>query len=164
MITRFRQTKRSLFIVRNITNLMVTVRVIFSLKMLPVSAIITKSTQPVQNPPFPYPSLSLSTSYFLHPSFSLLGSISPTFYLQLLRQKSCTSKVQTLSVSIKKLHSQLTYVKAARRTMVKLTPPLSRSTNYCLMLSLKRCNTHTWKSTKTVPCLMNIQLTITIDQ
>ncbi len=50
------------------------------------------------------------------------GSISPMFYAQLLRQQSWASKVQTLSVSIKKLCMQLTYVKAARRMLVKLTP------------------------------------------
>ncbi len=55
------------------------------------------------------------------------GSISPTFYAQLLRQQSCASKVQTLSVSIKKLHAQLTYVKAERRTLVKLTPRVNLS-------------------------------------
>ncbi len=46
--------------------------------------------------------------------------ISPTFYLQILRQQSFASKVQTLNVSTKKLCAQLTYVKAARRMLVKL--------------------------------------------
>ncbi len=51
-----------------------------------------------------------------------LGSISPMFYAQLLRQQSCASKVQTLKLSTKKLWAQLTYVKAVRRWLVKLTP------------------------------------------
>ncbi len=50
------------------------------------------------------------------------GSISPTFYTQLLRQQFCASKVQTYIVSTKKLCAQLTCIKAARRTLVKLTP------------------------------------------
>ncbi len=46
----------------------------------------------------------------------VLGSISPTFYAQLLRQQSFASKVQTYNVTTKKLGAQLTYVKAAFRT------------------------------------------------
>ncbi len=57
-----------------------------------------------------------------------LGSISPTFYVQLLCQQSCTSKVQTLNVSTKKLRTQLMYVKAAHRRLVKLTPVYIRNT------------------------------------
>jgi hypothetical protein len=37
----------------------------------------------------------------------------------------CASKVQTKNVSTKKLRAQLTYVKAARRIMVKLTPSVN---------------------------------------
>ncbi len=51
-----------------------------------------------------------------------LGSISLTFYMQLLRQQSCASKVQTLNVSTKKLCAKLTYAKAAHRKLEKLTP------------------------------------------
>jgi hypothetical protein len=49
------------------------------------------------------------------------GSISSTFYAQLLHQQSCASKVQTKNVSTKKLQAQLTYLKAAHGTLVKLT-------------------------------------------
>ncbi len=62
--------------------------------------------------------LILRNTFFAH----LQGSISPTFYAQLLRQKSCASKVQTYDISKKKLHAQLTYVKAVHWTLVKLTP------------------------------------------
>ncbi len=50
------------------------------------------------------------------------GSISSMFSVQLLHQQSYASRVQTYNVSIKKLRSKLTYVKAAGRTLVKLTP------------------------------------------
>jgi hypothetical protein len=43
------------------------------------------------------------------------------YSMQLLRQQSCASKVQTYNVSTKKLRAKLTYVKAAHRTLVKLT-------------------------------------------
>jgi hypothetical protein len=52
---------------------------------------------------------------------AIQGSISPTLYMQLLRQQSCASKVQTSNDCIKKLRVQLAYVKAARKTLVKLT-------------------------------------------
>jgi hypothetical protein len=45
-------------------------------------------------------------------------SISTTFYTQLLRQQSCASRVK------KKAACASMYVKAARRTLVKLTPRL----------------------------------------
>ena len=52
----------------------------------------------------------------------VLGSISPTFYEQLLRQNPCAKKVQTYNVSTKKLLKTLSYEKAARKMLMKLTP------------------------------------------
>ncbi len=48
-------------------------------------------------------------------------SISPTYYLQLLRRYFCAKKVQTLNLSTKKLCAKLSYEKAARKMLVKLT-------------------------------------------
>jgi hypothetical protein len=48
-----------------------------------------------------------------------LGSISSTFYMQLLHQQSRASKVQTYNLSTKKLRAQLMY---GRKTLVKLNP------------------------------------------
>ncbi len=54
-------------------------------------------------------------------------SISPTYYVQLLRRYFCAKKVQTLNLSTKKLGAKLSYKKAARIMLVKLTPDLSPS-------------------------------------
>ncbi len=49
-------------------------------------------------------------------------SISPTFYEQLLRLNPFAKKLQTQIVSTEKLRKKLTYAKAARKILVKLTP------------------------------------------
>jgi hypothetical protein len=49
-------------------------------------------------------------------------SISPTFYEQLLRQNPFAKKLQNQFVSTQKLRKKLSYEKAARKMMVKLTP------------------------------------------
>jgi hypothetical protein len=48
------------------------------------------------------------------------------FYVQLLHQQSCASKVKTKNVSTKSC-AELTYVKAERRKLVKLTPDVQQS-------------------------------------
>ncbi len=47
-------------------------------------------------------------------------SISPTFYEQLLRQYSCSKKVQTYNVSTRELHVNISYEKVERKILVKL--------------------------------------------
>ena len=49
-------------------------------------------------------------------------SISPTFYEQLLRQNSFDKKLQTQFLSTEKMRKKLSYEKAARKILVKLTP------------------------------------------
>ena len=48
--------------------------------------------------------------------------ISPTIYKQLLRQFPCAEKIQTYSVSTKKLLKRLLHKKAACKMLMKLTP------------------------------------------
>jgi hypothetical protein len=50
-----------------------------------------------------------------------MRSISPT-YVQLLRRYFCAKKVHTLNLIIKKLLAKLSYEKAVRKMLVKLTP------------------------------------------
>ncbi len=69
------------------------------------------------------------------------GSILPTFYVQLLHQQFCASKVQTLNLSTKNLRAQLTCVKAARRMLVKLSPGAHSSSKQTLLF-------HRWKRWK----------------
>ncbi len=56
------------------------------------------------------------------PYFFFLGSISPTYYVQLLHWYFCAKKVHTLNLITKKLRAKLLYEKAARKMLVKLTP------------------------------------------
>jgi len=51
-----------------------------------------------------------------------LLSISPTSYVQLLRQYSFTKKLQSQTVSREKLNKALSYKKVARKMLVKWTP------------------------------------------
>ncbi len=51
-------------------------------------------------------------------------SISPIFFEQVLRTYSCAKKVQTETVSTKKLHVNLSYEKSGHRMLVKLTTSL----------------------------------------
>ena len=51
----------------------------------------------------------------------LLESISPTYYVQLLRRYFCAKKVQTLYLSTKKLREKVSYEKASCIMSVKLT-------------------------------------------
>jgi hypothetical protein len=52
-------------------------------------------------------------------------SISPTFYEQLLCQNPFAKKLQTQIVCAQKLRKKLSYEKASRKVLVKLTPGLS---------------------------------------
>jgi len=54
--------------------------------------------------------------------FGDLWSISPRFYEELLRQNPFAKKLQTQIVSTEKLCKKLSYEKAARKILVKLTP------------------------------------------
>ncbi len=54
-----------------------------------------------------------------------LWSISPTYYMQLLRRYFCAKKVQTLNLSKQKL----SYEKAARKMLMKLTPKRQNTTD-----------------------------------
>ncbi len=51
-----------------------------------------------------------------------LESISPTYYVQLLRRYFFAKKVQTLNLSAKKLCAKFAYKKAAHKMLMKLTP------------------------------------------
>jgi hypothetical protein len=53
---------------------------------------------------------------------ALLYSISPTLNKQLLRKYSFVKKLQSQTVIREKLHKALSYKKAAREMLVKLTP------------------------------------------
>jgi hypothetical protein len=48
--------------------------------------------------------------------------MSSTLYARLLRRYFCAKKVQTLNLNTKKFWAKHLYEKAARKTLVKLTP------------------------------------------
>jgi len=56
----------------------------------------------------------------------LLGSISSTFYKQLLGQYSFAKKTQTQTVIKEKLRNTFAYKKAAQKTLMKLTPEVPK--------------------------------------
>ncbi len=72
----------------------------------------------------------------------LLESISPTYYVQLLRRYFCAKKVQTLNLSAEKLHAKLSYEISARKMLVKLTT--GRWINTSLMVSVRKAPQNYW--------------------
>jgi hypothetical protein len=58
--------------------------------------------------------LSPNRIFYFFPSFIVFGSISPTFYAQLLRQQSCASKVQTEKVSTKSCNLRTSKLRVER--------------------------------------------------
>jgi hypothetical protein len=64
--------------------------------------------------------LDKSAAHFCHQV-----SISPTFYDQLLRQNPCTKKMTNPNCKHIKAVQKLSYEKAARKILVKLTPGVS---------------------------------------
>jgi hypothetical protein len=70
----------------------------------------------IQSLPLNYKIIVLNKYLFI------LESISPTYYVQLLRRYICAKKVQTLNLSTKKLCAKLSYEKAVHKMLVKLTP------------------------------------------
>jgi hypothetical protein len=55
-------------------------------------------------------------------SCSQLWPISPTFYERICANSIAPKKVQTLNIRTKNLHAKLSYKKATRKMLVKLTP------------------------------------------
>ena len=94
---------------------------------------------------FPYFSLCVCSSVSLtfSPPISplnvcsaLLGSISSTFYKQLLRQYSCAKKLQSQTASTKSFRHKIIGAKAARKMLMKLTAVLFNNTSISFRHSL----------------------------
>jgi hypothetical protein len=72
--------------------------------------------------PYPDPRPDAAAMFVLSDEKSDLESISSTSYARLLRRYSCAKKVRTLNLSTKKFCAKHSFVKAARKMLVKLTP------------------------------------------